>query len=1051
MFPAFIQILDSVDFMGVLFKKVHGYPIKEHRENMEIKLITRQPKIIFFLMGILFSLSSTAVFSQVRDSLAPVGALIYPKERNSITYDSQRREYDFTYQDENDHLQYTIRASDPLIGRGLIHLRVTVDQRSRILPIHQGGLFVRDATGVTSSPVQMAEKDQCKLISHTLEGDTVHFLFSENIGSATLQKQFSYRMSGKTLIMRVSASAVPNATSGYVGFDFGRSRFTLAPKVYTLPTCPVPVIRTGKEFFMTTYVDPVLSNAGRYAETIQILNSRTVQASNTPAWLLQLRGGIIPSLDMTAYVTVSKLLEDVAPMPPANTSSEADTNKKVVLALNELPFSYRPIQPVEIIRRWESPTSGVVHLKGTFTLEGRGKVNCEVRFLDQSEQKIHSLFNQQLDSTTKPSTGIKGEFPLAKGDQLMFACSGPAVMTGGEVIFRVQLYQEDEWHDSFYDFSRYQGGNGWYYEQKIGQETTLLLWNPANERWESQQTRSFQLADRMVCRRGKTGDAFEAAEKFLDEIHSMGLENIHYILSGWSDFARISPPPDMDRSELIWGSATTLKRVSEMEINRGNTISDVISYHPERQKAIAALSESTTAKKLVMEDDYILYARENLSSHWNKMNFEGLVVQDLPSLDNTEKFLIPGKVGNHYERSSRVAVRRLKEIVNAIQNMHKKDLVQWRDDPIGLADLSVYSQSAGLIAPTNPESDIRTIIDVDSFSERKDISKIGFGTYGQFFQRPNRFEHIDLRLMPFDYYLTSIIVFGRIPYLSDAIWYPGITARDIRCYLLETLSLLQPVAEEYLQARNSIDKIVYFDSDSTEYDVEELLFESDPEKITRTLIKYSNGLRIYANRDSSPWRVKEKIVENVEVDQDGFLAINNQTGLASMIGQLSSRRFSVASAGNSIFLHSRDGKLLSIPPITTNGMIKTWESTVEKRHNFTYLKATEALWSENFLPILRTNEHIDCTIQWRDANRVEIRIFEAGNNHPMLEFFELPTEWFDDENGTLSVWRKKVGGDEFRELKYWSIIPATGRSGIRISDLENNDIYLIRYEKETSP
>ncbi|RJP20979.1 MAG: hypothetical protein C4527_24340, partial [Candidatus Omnitrophota bacterium] len=647
---------------------------------------------------------SLAAQAAVPYSLAPAAANRYPQENESTLFNPERNEYVLSYQDKDFALQYTFRTIDPVIQKGLIHTRAAVDEKYRILPINQGGLYVRSATGVTIPPAQMAEQSDCTLVSHALEGNTIRLLYHETIDGATYQKQYSYRLCGKTLILRVTADAVADATSGYVGFDFGHSRFTLAPKIFILPNSPIPIVRTGKDFFLSTYVDPVLSNTGRYAQTIREVDTRTVQASNTPAWLLQVKDGRIPALDITAYITISKLMTDVVPSPTVSLNSHADEMKKrIVVALNELPLASHPIQPVAIARRWESPASGLVDLRGTFALEGEGKANCEVRLFSVNDEKSHILFSQELDSFSKPSTGIEGAFPLAEGDQLSFLCSGPAVVNGGVILLRVQIDQNGKHFDSFYDFSDIQGHRGWHYEQILDQNTSLLLWNPKQNQWESTMTRSFQSADRIVCRSGRPGDAFAAAEYFFDEIRAMGLTGLHYILEGWSDHARITLLPEDNRSDRVWGSVTTLKRLTEKEIKEGNIFSDTISLDPDLS-AINQDGSETVSQKMVFEEDYVHYVQEKIKNDQMKMAFNTLTLRDFPSPDYSDRLLIPTQVGSFFERSSRAATRRAHNILNPILNLFGNPVLLWHNRTMKEMDFFLSSFSSGVLSPPNPKS-----------------------------------------------------------------------------------------------------------------------------------------------------------------------------------------------------------------------------------------------------------------------------------------------------------------------------------------------------------
>ncbi len=856
-------------------------------------------------------------------SQAPVGSKLVPPDQNTAIYMPDKEQYTFTYQGKDSHIQYVISARDPLIRRGLISLRVIVDKTKPLFPLRETGLYIRSATGELIDPGVIARSGQSSLVSHELKGSHAHFSFQDIWLGKRLQKQYDIFIQGETLVFHVVSNTVAGATTGYISFNFDQSRSTPSPKILNLPTSPYPVVGLEDGIFMSTYADPFLSSLGRYDISEMVEHDRCVHAANTPAWLVEDASGTYPPLDVTAYLTISKRLINVAPSsPPQNDPYAKSIRSQPLFDPGQIPLAHRPYESLKITRGWEAQETGSVELKGLFSLKNGQTAVCNVRLLENETGEEHVLFSQILDRTTKTKTGIEGTFPLQQGDQLLFDVNAPAVMDGGEVLFHVIIDGEEYRYDSIEDFTNEQGAYGWFYEQQKGEEYTLFVWNPERGRWESPNTRSYQTASQMVCRAGRMGNAFQSAELFFDELRAMGIGPLTLFLKDWSRHARLTVPPSNDEMERYWGSIESLKTVTKREQTQGNLIAQNISFDPERYEIVKQapanpiLWTTMTAPPTYTAQSRILshITKEEIASARNKMNFNALVLEDFPILEPGSPMFILTDKKTPDEWSSSSALRQAARFLDSLKSEVNGPVLLWGKAGKRRYDTLLAGFVTGLIAPIDRGANFSETIDEEIKLARTTQTRAGFGTYGEFFLKAKD-ARVDLRMNPFDYYLTSTVSFARVPYLSLAIQFPSMSDRDIRKHLLETYCLLQPPSLEYLDDGNAVRNIIYYSLAGKQYSAESMLLDPNSVETPRVKIQYANGLEIYANQCAIPWGINHPAVPNIDIEKDGFLATNEKTGLLSVIGQKGARPFTAARTKDSFFLHSRGAVLMGIPPL----------------------------------------------------------------------------------------------------------------------------------------
>jgi len=927
-----------------------------------------------------------------------------------------------------------------------------VGPRVRSIPIYQGGLIVKSATGQPIyTPDILAASSKCKMVTHSLSGNTVRYLYEENLHGQVLKKEYRYTLKGKTVVLEASASMTHSATAFYTGFDFNRSRFTNRPEILDVPPIPFPVIHANKEYYLTTYVDPMLSTTGRYENTRKIINERSVQVTNTPAWLIPGPDGKQPPMKITAYVTISPRITDVLPAGyhTPNTNSKKIASR-VVLDLGEFPLARRPLQPVDIIRRWESPVSNDVRLNGTFALLSGESSLCEVHLVEASTGEGHVLYSQNLDPVTKPSAGIEGEFPLSKGDQLLFVCTGPAVLTGGATVLEIALQQGETYYHSADDFSNRQGDRNWYYEQRVGPNRTLMLWNPDRNVWESPIDRSYQSVELSVCRTARLGDAFLDAEAFFDELRRLGLSGFSFLIRDWSEHARFALPNDFVRDKKIWGSAKTLKRMTGKETKAGNLIVDVIPSEllnlpqaPVRSATPMVAPPKNTVK------DFLFALSERAATTHKKMTANAAMLESPTFM----AMIRDGSMAyyhllNDTPSASSEAYRIGKEIATGIRStIGGPILLRWNDRRERL-DRFLAPLFDGVMAPNPPSESFHGLVDIDVELARLGVPKIGFGSYRDYDQTAKAADAIDPRLFPFDHYLTSTVAFARTPYLSTRIWYPGFNARDVRRHLTETVSLIQPAAREYLDPHNQTVDIRYDLKDKKSVKAQDMILSGKDDEIEHITIQYSNGLNIFANLSDKPWRVSRETTPKVQIEGNGFFAWNPQTKLTVLIGRSADRSFSVQQTPDTFFLHSRGGGLMTYQTLATDGMVHLWTGTNPSYRNLVCLMATEITRMNPMTPVLRSNARIDCSVQWASKDRVTIEIMEAGSDHTMLEYFDLSPNWLEADAPPLTVQRQREGEAETDFAHSWSKTSSGAHRGLRFTDVWTGDIYTISHQSE---
>ncbi|MBN2327674.1 MAG: hypothetical protein JXR73_11015 [Candidatus Omnitrophica bacterium] len=989
----------------------------------------------------------------IESGYAPISARADSAEHNSAQLDVEKNEYLFTYKDDSFDVAYAVNFRDTNVIKGMISVRITVAGKDRIVPIYHGGPIIRDEQGKDWLPEDTGEGRTFRLRSHELDGSTALFQYEEIVNEQLLHKAYRFSIQGKTLIMEATGD-ITNATKAYyAGFDLGKSRLTADPVMLTLPSISLPIGFIDNQYYLSTYVDPLLSTTGRYEITENVIRSRSMQATNTPAWLIEDAGGRRPPLHVISYLTISDKALDVAPST-AEGAVWADNpiRDRILVDLHQWPLVHRPYRPIETIRRWEAPDDGQVYLNGTFRLHSGESAGCSVLFQEAQNPKERVLFSQILKADGKNEAGMKGSFPVRRGDQLLFSASGPAVMTGGEVRFAIQIEHEGVLYHSFDDYSNRQGEKGWYYEQKIGGERLLMIWNPDLNQWESPFNRSLQKSNTLVCRAGAAGDAFRAAENFFQELRRLGLSDLAFLVRGWSDHAQSDFSPDAHHREDVWGAGSRLKELTQKESDQGSLFIPIVGGE---QLGFSEFLKDLNPS-VIMDAPHLLQSRliersadalRDIAAGVDQtMRRSGLWLEGISGLERIKRPDLYYQLLGVPEPSTASAEEAAAKAIRAVRAFSGRPLLlDWRD-PLRRFDFYARPLFDGIASPLLKDSDAMNLVDEELNQGRKSV-RIGFGSYEGFYQSASTGSAIDIRLFPLDQYLTSLTAYGRLPLISGNIWYAEMEERDMRRYLMETVCLLQPLVREYMNPANAVEKILYQTSAEPGKDLrmEDVIAKKLTDKIEHIKIQYSNGLQVFANRTGREWRIDEDNLLPLIIAGDGFWAHNPQTRLTALIGRQGERSYSMRRTPESFFLYSREGDLIRGDSFSTDGMLHRWSSTSSSQPNMACLGVMEVGRTNPIAPILRSNRRIDCCVQWKSGEEMDIRLLAVDDGPVLLEFFELPSEWLANDGEAISVACYRDGALAPQEDFQWYVTSSASASGIRLIDVRSGDRYVISH------
>lgn len=992
--------------------------------------------IVLLLLG-------TSLQASAQPTMIPSSAARYDISGVSVGYLENSQDYLFSNLNGQPEVDYMFSLGNPRSSSsiGILNLRASVDSRHTYFPFYQGGFYVRNATGVLLDPQDVATQAEVTIVNHGVQDNRVIIDYAEVIDGETLTKQYVLELIGNTLVMQLSDTTIQDTTAQYVGFHFGKARFIRDGKILELPGMPFPVIEGLENVYMSTYVDPLLSNLSRYEETREDIRGRIVTACNTPAWMAPEALEAGERMRVTAYFTLGNHWTDV--LPVLRRSNSSTPKPSLVIDVSEAPLARSEALPYHVVRRWESPNNGRIDLDAQFELEQGSSAIIEVSLIEQSSPDTpRLLFSQMLNRGQKPVTAIEGEFPIQKGDQLLFTHKGPHSVSGGHLKSDIRIRLGNILYDCQYDFGPEQGEHQWYFEEVIQGERSPMLWNPQRGRWESLQTRAYQTADSLVSLSAPPGDAYKNAEAFLDQIDRMGVRNFHLMARGWNRNAT----DDIEAAPEYWGKRETLNRIHDNQNERGNTVLFDIPQSTIISTAVQALMAGEPAEPIVEElpeappeptspmTTFLQSLGEHISDAQTTGSAEGVMIQiPHPSRFGSLLPYDPGMQQFGPEGSSQT-VRNLAAWADTLRAQGNPLFAEL----IGFPELDTILSAAGtadaIFAPYIPPATPGFIFDA-YLRLQSDLGWVGLGGYNTFVANQMDSGPIDPRFFPMDLYHTYTLLLRRIPQVSGRVWYPSLTSRQQRKHWLESISLLQPVAEQYSEPGTTVEEIHYLEEDDWAVDLPTLLARERIEPIDHIRVQYSNNLIVYANTGNDIWRVLGIGLIQDRIAPGGFLAINGKAGLISIIGRRYDRPFSACVTQDYIFINSRDRELFEYEPFATDGMCRVNRTGFANRWDLVALDATEVLETEALQPLFRSNQRMDLIANWITPQRIEIEVLDISEGENLLDWFVLPDAEVDES--TIQVLRERHDGEQ--DTVETTPIRSGLREGIRMTGIQRGD------------
>ena len=1007
--------------------------------------------LLVFCSGMLAA-SMGASMAAAQPAYPPHAAIAYPTGEITVEFDGESGDYNLQNQAVDPPIVYQIKTNDSLLKQGHLSLQATVDERQRMIPCYVGGFYVRNASGQMLNPKEAASPTTSELIAHVQEGNRVIFDYADVIDGERLTKRYTFELVGNTLVMDLQDTTATETQARYVAFAFETPRYLRNGKIIDLPGVPFPIMQAMDAVFVSTYVDPFRSNLSGYEITRQNPSSIRASASNTPAWMNLVEGKPRWPMHVRAYLTIDPEMLNVLPTKQHRPNANRLQNARSIIELSEQALAAPENMPYGLVRRWVAPANGTIDLEGQFSLRSEESAFCEVTLIETANPETpRSLFTQFLQTGEKDKTAIRGRFPVQEGDQLLFTHRGPAVMQGGALGIDITLYLGDQQYASLEHFGPNQGEMQWYYEEIRQGRRSPLLWNPQAQRWESPTTRAFQAAGRMVNRSGPRGDAFARAERFFDDLNALGFSQLGFVMPSWDDYAAAGAVSADATDPQTWGSQQSLDALMARQEDAGN---QVMRYVPKEtllsigqqsimQSAIqpAALQEEgKTPMEIFVENtftqlqDYIRQTSKQSGAMVQVFSPYDLALIQRRSLKPQMVF---GPLGSQKMLSftNSLANETLAEGMPLLLDMSEPDLQRF--SPL------LQGETSGVLAPL--ASDEQYSMVVDAALELFPLgSGVGLGGYGGFSPHHENDAPIDPRFYPFSDYLTSTVMFGRVPHLSDALWHTQMTYEEWRNQLVVALSLVYPVAAEYLAPGNQVEAIDYVAGVDERLRIEELIRQDRITEASRIIIRYANGLHVFANRDDQAWDARGSGLTQDRIQPGGFLAVNAQSGLLVLMGERFGRPFAASMTDNRFFLHSQDERLIEFGPYATDGLCMVYDSAWTERPNVILMNAREVLRADSLAPVMRSNERISAELRWTSPAQATVKITDAQGPSVMLELFALPNRLLEAQSLRIT----QIGPDDSTDVKEanWRMIEAGAAQGIRIGGVQTGQTFRIELE-----
>lgn len=107
--------------------------------------------VFICVAAILFSWSAAA-----QSSMIPYAASRYAQDQATVQFDADAEEYVFINTEVEPSVAYRLNLKDGRLQQGNLSITVRVEDRFLLIPVHQGGFYVRNAQGQILSPSDAA-------------------------------------------------------------------------------------------------------------------------------------------------------------------------------------------------------------------------------------------------------------------------------------------------------------------------------------------------------------------------------------------------------------------------------------------------------------------------------------------------------------------------------------------------------------------------------------------------------------------------------------------------------------------------------------------------------------------------------------------------------------------------------------------------------------------------------------------------------------------------------------------------------------------------------
>ncbi len=264
---------------------------------------------------------SSCFFADRVLDLEPIGADI--AGTNSLCYNAATGTYQFSYQSGSTEIKYIIDTTSDSVKKGLIAVDAVLNDNPKIHAIADGGAQYRSSTYKIMTPKAFANAATVEF-SHSMDKNGVHLIYTDTFEGITTSKEYFVTIKNKSLILEASSNNT-NYKNGYTAFTAGTSTgIKNARAVSMVYAEDVPVIVVNDHYFLTSYIDKVLSNGTtKSPSNFAYKDSEEAQTGIITRYESNSEG-TVNTLRERLYVTVSDSMLDCVYLTSAKKSQYRD-------------------------------------------------------------------------------------------------------------------------------------------------------------------------------------------------------------------------------------------------------------------------------------------------------------------------------------------------------------------------------------------------------------------------------------------------------------------------------------------------------------------------------------------------------------------------------------------------------------------------------------------------------------------------------------------------------------------------------------------------------